>query len=162
MDRLSRRDLSKLLDTVSDLYTFRTRPEFIDYTVTYLHDLIPSVRISYNEVDLERREVRIVWSPADEALMQRMKPVFEAHMHEHPIAMQMRTKDDLRVIYKLSDLCPTVQFRRSAHYRSTTKSWGRSTNSPFPCTIPLTRSCCLPSAAMIGISRNAIARCSRC
>lgn len=124
MERLGWRDLKKVFGVVSDLYRLQERSTFIDATLTHLNALIPSDRISYNEVDLERREARIVWAPADDALLQRMKPVFEAHVHEHPMAAHLRTQNDLRVIYRLSDYCSCAQFQRTALYQEYYKELG--------------------------------------
>ena len=50
-----------------------------------LHELLPSISVSYNELNpMAQRAMAVIVPDPDEAWWTSYQPVFEAHMHEHP------------------------------------------------------------------------------
>jgi DNA-binding CsgD family transcriptional regulator len=115
VERLRSGDQRRLFEYVFDLYTLRDHSAFVSHLISTLGTLIPCERISYNEFHARPRHVRAVWYPADEKLAQKMLPIFQHFLHQHPIVPYLKKTGNGRSV-RLSDLMSPQQFQRSALY----------------------------------------------
>lgn len=114
--RLSHRDFGRLSTFLLDLYAFRDHEAFVRHTIHALHRLLPCDRVAYNEISLKKKKARIWWSPEDKRTQERLLPVFEKRMHEHPGWSQVSTPGKFNT-GTISDHWTLRQFKDQAIYQ---------------------------------------------
>jgi DNA-binding CsgD family transcriptional regulator len=116
VDRLTSRDVKRLVTFLEGAYAVHDLDALIEYVIHGLPALIPSAITSYNEINPRRR--RIVWrdNPGVTLGWPAGRLAFERHMLDHPlIAYYRRTGHG--GAYKISDFVTRRQFHRLALYQ---------------------------------------------
>lgn len=85
MTRLTSRDLRALLDVVHTLYTCHDLQAFPAQLFATLPQVVPSEITSYNEVNPPQHRLAWLADPPGSLEFPDSKPIFEAHMSEHPL-----------------------------------------------------------------------------
>jgi DNA-binding CsgD family transcriptional regulator len=99
MTGLGRDDLGRVLDLVAALAEAKDLPGFVHTTMHGLLELIPSIDVSYNEMNpaAERAEYR-VWPLPEGDLLERSMPAFERLMRQNPLVTHMEATGDTRAL----------------------------------------------------------------
>jgi DNA-binding CsgD family transcriptional regulator len=115
VERLSRKELSALLEFLQATYALRDKEAFISHVLTALRTLIPSDITSYTELNSETRQSSL-WlvEPSDAATSEDQR-IFEQYASEQPlIASYLRSQDG--GAFKNSDFLTQPQFHRTGLY----------------------------------------------
>lgn len=114
MERLRRRDLDALSSCLRELYSYRSLEEFRSSIVKAIPAVIPSDRISYNEIELRNQKNILITEPAPPDFPELYK-AFARRMDEHPYIEHYRRTGDGRA-RRISDFLTQREFRRLRLY----------------------------------------------
>lgn len=117
MRRLQHRELAKLSPFLLELHQFRDHETFVEHTLQLLHRLIPCERVTYNEMDIEKKTAYAKCTPDDPRIRQ-LNPLFAELMHQHPSVRHLqadRTRE--REAIRISDSLTDRQFQALPLYR---------------------------------------------
>ena len=114
MERVTQRDLRALLECLREVYALQDVDAFAPHVIAALPKVVPAEITSYNEVNPRQQRIRWLWEPSD-ADDPSVGPLFERHIHEHPlITRYQETRDGCA--FKMSDFLTPSQFHRLGLY----------------------------------------------
>ncbi len=122
MERLSAADLTALCRCVGDVYAHADLDSFPGHVLGAVGRLVPHNYLAFSEVNLARRRLVEVMSPAD-AHRRDLLPALESHMPEHALITRYRRTRDGRA-YKLSDFLSRAEFLRLGLYNEVYRHYG--------------------------------------
>ncbi|MCA9467711.1 MAG: hypothetical protein KC643_20005, partial [Nitrospira sp.] len=67
-----------------ELYILRDKESLIRFILNTLDDKIENNLISFNEIDLKRKQIRQRWGHDDKTIRERLQPALDHFIHEHP------------------------------------------------------------------------------
>ncbi len=115
MERLTARDLRRLLDFVADLHAIHDVEAFARHVVAELPRLVPVNVAAWSEVNYRRPRMQYVMTPA-EADFPGAREAFARHLHEHPMIRHFRRTGDGSAM-KMSDFLTQRQFHDLGLYQ---------------------------------------------
>lgn len=118
MSNLDADDLERVLGLVSALAEARDLQDFVDSAMRGLLDLIPSLDVSWNEVNPEKQRARfeILPDPGD-GVLDRVMPAFERLMRQNPLVAHVEATGDTRVLM-WSDFATIGEIRSTELYQT--------------------------------------------
>ena len=116
MSGLTQRDFRRLSQFLQRSYSICELPQFRRQVVANLPEVLPSDVTVFNEVDTRRRQLHHVTSPPAAMDFPDSVPIFEAHMHEHPLIAHSVIERKQGVV-KISDFMSMTRFRELGIYR---------------------------------------------
>jgi DNA-binding NarL/FixJ family response regulator len=114
MPGLNQRQSRQLLDILEKLYATQTLPEFTSSLLTSIGEVIPSVGVTYNELDLARRRSYDVFLPVPPRLHE-VAPLWSKHMKEQPVMAHFMKHRDRRPL-AISDFISQRQMHNLGMY----------------------------------------------
>lgn len=112
---LEEADAARVLGVVEELTTAETIDEFARLAMVGLHELIPCIDMSYNEMNPSAGRIEWTSEPVDPRMAE-FAPVFSRLMHQNPLVTYFERTADTRAMM-WSDLVPFERFERTELYQ---------------------------------------------
>ena len=115
MTRLNHNDVSRLLDAVRQVHAhadFATLPRLM---VDLQSQLVPNELSSFTLMDKREQRAEVVQDTLDLAALEKSRPQFMAHYHEHPIVQHSLKTKDLQAL-KITDFLTQREFERTGYF----------------------------------------------
>lgn len=116
MESLSQNDLASLLEFLRANYMARDLPEFRQYVITALPQVVRSEVTGYNEVDLQKWRDEHILYPAERMDFPNSYELFNKHIRDHPVINHLAATQKPAIL-RISDFVTHRQFRRTGLYQ---------------------------------------------
>jgi hypothetical protein len=116
MERLTQCDLRALLDFLRTNYIAHDLPEFREYVITALPQLVPSEVTGYNEVDTRQWHNEDIIRPIEKMDFRDSFQLFNRHIRERPLINYL-ARTQVPAVLKFSDFLTHRQFARTGLYQ---------------------------------------------
>jgi DNA-binding CsgD family transcriptional regulator/PAS domain-containing protein len=115
MRRLSATDLQRVHDVLPLVYSDADEERFSGVAVEVVGRVLPHDVVSYNEIDVVRRQVRGLADPAETIWSADAPAIFDSHFDEHPSIRAVARSGD-GAPRRISDALSTLEFHRLGLY----------------------------------------------
>lgn len=115
-NRLSDTEYREVLDCIEAIHRCRKLQEFPRHVLTELRKIIDCNLAGYNEVDLPRNRIIVIFEPPRPELDEARMAPFAAMMNQHPVITYFDKTGDGQAL-KISDFISAREYHRRAIYR---------------------------------------------
>ena len=116
MERLRQNDLAALLEFLRSNYAARDLPEFRQYVITTLPQVVRSEITGYNEVDIRKWRDEHILYPMERINFRDSYELFNQHIREHPVINHLARTRQPEVL-RISDFVTHREFARTGLYQ---------------------------------------------
>ncbi|MEP6668966.1 MAG: helix-turn-helix transcriptional regulator [Chthoniobacter sp.] len=129
-NRLSDAEYQEVLDCIEGVHRCRKLDEFPQHVLTELRKIIDCNVAGYNEVDLPRNRIIVVFEPPRPEISPAALEPFARLMHEHPVITYFDRTGDGQAL-KISDFLTAREYHQRAIYRDFYKHIGAEDQISF-------------------------------